>query len=31
MANDQTERLEGLVAAFNAHDLERVMTVFTDD
>ena len=31
MTNDQTERLEGLVAAFNAHDLDRIMTFFTDD
>ena len=31
MSMDRTERLEELVSAFNAHDLDQIMTVFTDD
>jgi ketosteroid isomerase-like protein len=27
----ETEMLQDLVAAFNAHDLDRIMTFFTDD
>ena len=31
MASDDAGALEGLLAAFNAHDLDRIMSFFADD